>query len=86
MCCEAADPRDRALEAEAEARVHERAVLAQVEVPAVRVDRQTLLLDARDELVVVVLALRSADDLAVAFRREQSSHSTVRGSSGFSFM
>src|SRR2546426_8617394 len=32
---DAADPRHRALDAEAEPRVHERAVLAQVEVPAV---------------------------------------------------
>src|SRR5690606_2559780 len=51
----AADPRNGALEAESEARVHERAVLAQVEIPAVRVERQVLFLDAVQQLVVVVL-------------------------------
>src|SRR5512147_985246 len=62
---EPADPRDRALESQPEARVHEGAVLAQVEVPAVGLLREPLLPDAVDQLVVVVLALAPADDLAV---------------------
>ena len=39
---EPADPRDRALEPEPEARVRERAVPAKVEIPVVRVERQAL--------------------------------------------
>src|ERR1051325_6509345 len=41
-----ADPRDRALQPESEARVHEGAVLAEVEVPAVRLLGELLLADA----------------------------------------
>ena len=54
---DAADPCDCALEPEAEARVGEGAVPAEVEVPLVRLARQPFLCDARHELVVVVLAL-----------------------------
>ena len=68
-----ADPRDGALEAEPEARVHERAVSPKVEVPVVRLRVESLLLDAGQQLVVVVLALRAADDLAVPLGRQQSS-------------
>src|SRR5512133_2771645 len=50
----AADPRDRALDAHAEPRVRERAVLADVEVPLERFDRQLVLLDALEQQVVVV--------------------------------
>ena len=53
----AADPRHRALEAEPEARVHEAAVLPQVEVPAVGLGIEPLRVDPRQQLVVVVLAL-----------------------------
>ena len=47
-----------------------RAVFPQVEVPAVGLQRQPFLLDAADQLVVVVLALAAADDLAVPLRRQ----------------
>src|SRR5688572_29822338 len=59
----AADPGHRTLEAQAVPRVDERSVLPKVEVPAVGVHRQALLLDPLDELVVVIFALRPANDL-----------------------
>src|SRR6266850_2544351 len=61
----AADPRHGALQAEPEPRVHERAVFAEVQVPAVRVLRQLFGADAGEQLVVVVLTLAAADDLPV---------------------
>src|SRR5256885_15991383 len=67
---DAADPRDGALEAEPEARVNERPILPEIQVPAVRVLGQPLLADAREQPVVVVLALAPTDDLAVALRRQ----------------
>src|SRR5258706_9833794 len=53
----ATDPRHRALQAEPEPRVHERAVFAEVQVPAVRVLRQPFRADAGEQLVVVVFTL-----------------------------
>ena len=50
--------------------MHERAVLAQVQVPAIGINVQTFFLNAMQQLVVIVLALRTADDLAVPFRRQ----------------
>ena len=67
---EAADPRDGALDAHAEAGVRDGAVAAQVEVPLEGVERQVVLFDALLQQVVGVDALRAADDLAVAFGRE----------------
>src|SRR2546423_1084843 len=67
---DAADPRDRTLDAEPETRVHERPVLPEIQVPAVRLLGQLVLADAREQLVVVVLALAAGDDLAVALRRQ----------------
>src|SRR5207248_5222853 len=67
---DAADPRHRALDAQSEAGVHERAVLAQVEIPAVGVLRQLFRADPREQLVVVVLALAAPDALPVALGRE----------------
>src|SRR3954469_6564643 len=66
-----ADPADGALESEAEARVHEGPVLSQVEVPVVRLDGKRFLLDARQQLVGIPLALGPADYLAVSFGRQQ---------------
>src|SRR6266568_3014910 len=63
---DAADPRDRALDAEPESGVHERAVLPQIQIPRVRLFRQLLGTNAREQLVVVVLALAAADDFAVS--------------------
>src|SRR2546426_7973087 len=68
---DAADPRHRALDAEAEPRVHERAVLAQVEVPAVGPLGELLFADPLQQLVVVVFALATADDLPVSLRGQQ---------------
>src|ERR1035437_6990216 len=65
-----ADPRDRALEPESEARVRERPVPAEIQVPIVRGRWEALLVDSGPQLVVIVLALRAADDLAVAFGGE----------------
>src|SRR6266487_2168425 len=67
---DAADPRDRPLDAESEARMHERAVLPQVEIPGVRLLGQLLGANARQQLVVIVLALAAADDLAVPLGRQ----------------
>src|SRR5207247_8948925 len=61
---DAANPRHRALHAKAESRVHERAVFPEIQVPAVRVLRQLLRANAGEQLVVVVLALATADDFA----------------------
>src|SRR5580765_2140694 len=59
----ARDPRDRALDAQAEARVRYAAVLAQVEVPLEGLARQLVLRDALLEQRIVVDALRPADQL-----------------------
>src|SRR2546425_12489640 len=67
---DAADPRHGALHAEPEPGVYERAVLAEVQVPAVRVFGQLLRADAPEQLVVIVLALAAADDLPVPFGGE----------------
>src|ERR1700688_56382 len=45
-----ADPRHCALDPEAEARVDKRPVLSEVQVPAVRLDRQAFLFDAAEQL------------------------------------
>jgi hypothetical protein len=50
--------------------MHERPVSAEIQVPVVRVEWEAFLLDPPYESIVVVLALRSANDLTVAFRRE----------------
>src|SRR5690349_1367293 len=65
-----ADPRDRPLEPQSKTGVHERPVLPEVEIPPIRIERQAFLLDPVKQLVVVILALRSANDLAVPFGRE----------------
>src|SRR5690349_12277983 len=65
-----ADPRDRALEAEPEAGVHERSVAAEVQIPVVGVEREPLFLYAPNELLVVVLALRPTNNLAIPLRRQ----------------
>ena len=53
----AADPGDGPLHTEPEAGVHERAVLTKIQVPAIGLGIEPLLLDAGQQLVVVVLAL-----------------------------
>src|SRR5690349_8725222 len=68
---QAADPRDGALDAQAEAAVRHATVTAQVEVPLERLARQAVLVDALFERGEIVDTLAAADDLAVAFRREQ---------------
>jgi len=62
----AADPCHHPFHAHAEAGVREGAVFAHVEVPLELLDRQVVLLNAPKQQVVVVDALRAADDLAVA--------------------
>ena len=54
---DSADPCHRSLDPEPEAGVHERPVLPQVEVPAVRGWIEALAQDPREQPVVVVLAL-----------------------------
>src|SRR5882672_5226330 len=68
---DSANPTHGSLEAEAETSVNERAVLPQIQIPVVSLDRQAFFLYPAEELVVIVLALRSADDLAMTFRRQQ---------------
>src|SRR5687767_8039986 len=65
-----ADPTHGSLEPQTKARVHERSVLPEIQIPAVGRHGQSFLVDAREELVVVVLPLRPTDDLAVTFWRE----------------
>src|SRR5690606_19574977 len=63
---QAADVDDQALEAQAEARVRDGAVAAEVAVPAVVLAVEAELVHARVEHVQALLALRAADDLADA--------------------
>src|SRR5881394_4060153 len=67
---ESANPRYRALETESEPRVRERSVLSELEIPIGGIERESLVFDARHETVVIVFALRSADDLAITLGRE----------------
>src|SRR5690349_5523497 len=67
---DAANPGHGPLDAQAEARVHERAVLAKIEIPPVGLLGQFLLTDAVQQLVVIVFPLAAADDLAVSFGRQ----------------
>src|SRR3989441_8259965 len=62
---DAGDPRDEALDPHPEPGVRHRAVLADVEVPAERLEGQAVLLDPTEQEVVVVDALAAADDFAV---------------------
>src|SRR5882672_11971299 len=62
---DARDPGDETFDPHPEAAVRHRAVLADVEVPLKRLDRQAVLLDARQQQVVVVDALAAPDDLSV---------------------
>src|ERR1700687_419593 len=64
-------PRNRPLQPEPEAGMYERPVLSEIEVPVVRLNGKILPLDASQQLVVIVLALRATDYLPVAFRGEQ---------------
>src|SRR4051794_20903557 len=67
---EAAYPRHRALDAEAEARVRERAVATEVEVPLECFLRQPVLHDRALEASEIALALSAAHDLAVSLGGE----------------
>src|SRR5450759_4818722 len=67
---DAADPGHEPLEAHPETGVREGAVTANVEIPLVGLFRELVLLQALFEELQIVDALRAADDLAVAFRRE----------------
>src|SRR5438105_2311252 len=51
--------------------MHERPVLSEIEVPVVSLHWQPFLLDPRQQLVVIVLALRAANDLTVALGSKQ---------------
>ena len=68
---EAADIREGALDAEPEARVRERSVPAQVEIPLERLLREAVLLDPLLEEREVVDALTAADDLPVPLGGEE---------------
>ena len=82
----AANPRDASLDAHAEPTMRHAAVTAQVEVPLERFLRKVVVADALLEKREVVLALAAADDLAVAFGRETSTHSALSGCCGSAFM
>src|SRR5689334_12682810 len=64
-----AEPGDRPLDAQPEARVRERAVAAHVEVPLEGLARELVRLDGRLEPSEIVLALTAADHLAVSLGR-----------------
>ena len=57
MNCPAPMMTMRSLKSEPEAGVHERAVLPEIQVPAVGLRIEALPVDSREQLVVVVLAL-----------------------------
>ena len=61
---DAADPGHGAFDSQSEPRVHECAVLPEVQVPAVVLFRELELAKPAQELVVVILPLASANDLA----------------------
>src|SRR5437870_4345289 len=63
-------PRHNALDSHSEARVRKCPVLADVEIPLKAVDGQVVLFQTLKKKVVIVDALRSADDLTVALRRD----------------
>src|SRR5687768_11841836 len=65
------NPRNRPFKSQPKSRVHERSVLAQLEIPAIRLNWQSMLADRREQFVVVILALAATDDFTVAFRRKQ---------------
>ena len=67
---QAADPLHRALHSKTEAGVGHRAVTTEIEVPLEGLARQLVLVEALLEERQIVLALRAADDLAVAFGRD----------------
>src|SRR5947208_2683832 len=68
---ETANPGNRALDSESKATVGDRAVASEVEIPIVIVAGQVVLVEALFEQGKVVDPLASADDLPIAFRREQ---------------
>src|ERR1035438_4419439 len=68
---EAADPRDRALNAHAEAAVGNAAVAAQVQIPLKGFPGQLVLVNAAAEQLIARHALRTADDFAVARSEER---------------
>src|SRR5581483_11448345 len=65
-----ADPCHRALDAHAEARMRNRTVPPQIEIPPERIDWQLVFFDSLLQQIVGVNTLRSADHLAVTFRRK----------------
>src|SRR5689334_2472652 len=67
---ELADPRHDALDPHAKTAVRHGAVSAEIEIPLERLLRQIVLLDALQQEVEIREAFAAADDLAVAFRRE----------------
>src|SRR5882762_3056158 len=62
---DAGDPGDEALDPHPEPGVRHRAVPSNVEIPAERLEGESVLLDPPEQEVVVVDALAAADDLAV---------------------
>src|SRR5439155_4516245 len=62
-----ADPGHAAFDAHAEAGVGEGAIFADIEVPLELLDGEVVLLDSLEQQVVIMDALRAADDLAIAF-------------------
>src|SRR5215472_642724 len=67
---QAADPGDGALDSHSESRVGNATILAQIEIPLEGFLGQPVLVNALEEQIVRGHALRAADDLSVAFRRQ----------------
>lgn len=66
-----ADPRYRSLNPDAETRMRDRAIPAQIQIPGIDILRQIVLAEAALKKGRVVNALAAADDLAVTFGSEQ---------------
>src|SRR5579859_8227699 len=63
-------PRHGPLNAHAKACMRHAAVLAQIEIPLERLFRQAMFVYAFQQMLVIANTLRTADDLAVSFRRQ----------------
>ena len=67
---DSAQPADHPFDTHPKARMWNRSIAAQVQIPFERFERQLMALDLGLERFVVVFALASTDNLAVTFRGE----------------
>jgi len=67
---QAANPADRSFDAEAKAAVWHAAILAQIDVLLIRLHRQAVLMNARDQSFGIRHALGTTDDFTISLRCE----------------